>query len=74
MEPLHRRGDIGVRRTTVTLAARLLQSAGLIRYRRGLIQIVDRRALEETSCECYAVVRHGMNKIFRRPYLPDENS
>jgi hypothetical protein len=51
-----------------------LQSAGLIRYRRGLIQIVDRRALEETSCECYAVVRHGMNKIFRRPYLPDENS
>jgi CRP-like cAMP-binding protein len=55
---------LGVRRTTVTLAARLLQSAGLIRYRRGLIRIVDRRALEETSCECYAVVRHSADKIF----------
>jgi len=58
---------LGVRRTTVTLAARLLQSAGLIRYRRGLIQIVDRRALEETSCECYAMVRHGKDKIFPAP-------
>ena len=36
---------LGVRRTTVTIAAKLLQSAGLIRYRRGHIQIVDRAAL-----------------------------
>jgi len=42
---------LGVRRTTVTIAARLLQSAGLIRYRRGLIHIVDRAALEEIACE-----------------------
>ncbi len=55
---------LGVRRTTVTIAARLLQSAGLIRYRRGLIQIVDRRALENIACECYAVVRHNADKIF----------
>ena len=46
---------LGVRRTTVTIAAKLLQSAGLIRYRRGYIQIVDRAALEDISCECYAV-------------------
>jgi hypothetical protein len=32
--------------------------------RRGLIQIVDRRALEDVSCECYAVVRHNVDKIF----------
>jgi CRP-like cAMP-binding protein len=63
---------LGVRRTTVTLSARLLQSAGLIRYRRGLIQIVDRARLEDISCECYAVVRHNVDKIFRRPRLPDE--
>jgi CRP-like cAMP-binding protein len=58
---------LGVRRTTVTLSARLLQSAGLIRYRRGLIQIVDRAALEKISCECYAVVRHNIDKIFPAP-------
>src|SRR5499425_749885 len=55
---------LGVRRTTVTIAARLLQSAGLIRYRRGLIHIVDRAALDEIACECYAVVRHNLDKVF----------
>ena len=54
---------LGVRRTTVTLAAKLLQSAGLIRYRRGLIQIVDRPKLEKLSCECYAVVRRYTDRI-----------
>ena len=55
---------LGVRRTTVTIAARLLLSAGLIRYRRGLIQIVDRPKLEKLSCECYAVIRRYTDKIF----------
>jgi hypothetical protein len=41
----------------VTIAARLLQSAGLIRYRRDHIEILDRAALENISCECYAVIR-----------------
>src|SRR5215470_16972018 len=60
---------LGVRRTTVTIAARLLQSAGLIRYRRGLIHILDRPALEDISCECYAVVRHNLDKVFPAPPL-----
>jgi CRP-like cAMP-binding protein len=55
---------LGVRRTTVNATANLLQSGGVIRYRRGLIQIVDRAALEDMSCECYAVVRHKIDKIF----------
>jgi CRP-like cAMP-binding protein len=54
---------LGVRRPTVTLAARTLQRAGLIGYRRGHLQILDRSTLEETSCECYRVVRRNIDLI-----------
>jgi CRP-like cAMP-binding protein len=56
---------LGVRRTTVTIAARLLQSAGAIRYRRGLVQIVDRPALEKATCECYGTMRRNLDKTLR---------
>jgi CRP-like cAMP-binding protein len=49
---------LAVRRTTVTLVARTLQEAGLIRYRRGRIVILDRAGLEEAACECYQVIQH----------------
>jgi len=55
---------LGVRRTTVTNAARVLQGAGLISYRRGHIQIVNRPALQEIACECYAVVKHNSDSTF----------
>ena len=58
---------LGVRRTTVTIEARLLQTAKLIRYRRGHIQILDRLALEDISCECYAAVRQNIDKVFPAP-------
>jgi DNA-binding GntR family transcriptional regulator len=48
---------LGVRRASVTVAAGMLQQAGLIRYSRGRVTIVDRDRLEEASCECYGVVR-----------------
>ena len=48
---------LGVRRSTVTVAAGLLQKAGLIDYQRGRIRIRDRARLEAASCECYGIVR-----------------
>jgi CRP-like cAMP-binding protein len=55
---------LGVRRTTVTLLARSLQSAGLIRYRRSRIEIVNRVGLEKKACECYEVVRRRNEDVF----------
>ena len=49
---------LGVRRTSVTLAAKTLQEAGLIKYNRGQIQIVDLAGLQESTCECYEAVKH----------------
>lgn len=47
---------LGVRREGVTEAARHLQSAGMIDYRRGHIRVTDRPALEQRACECYATI------------------
>jgi CRP-like cAMP-binding protein len=55
---------LGVRRTSVTIAARMLQSAGVIRYRRGLMQIVERAALEHGTCECYAALQQSIDRAF----------
>jgi len=46
---------LGAARPTVTVVAGTLQRAGLITYKRGLISIIDRKALEKASCECYRV-------------------
>jgi CRP-like cAMP-binding protein len=45
---------LGTRRSSVTVAASVLQRAGLIKYIRGSVNIVNREALEEATCECYA--------------------
>ena len=54
---------LGVRREGVTEAAVSLQSAGLIRYARGRINIIDRPGLERRSCECYAVVKKEYDRL-----------
>jgi CRP-like cAMP-binding protein len=54
---------LGVRRPSVTVAAGLLQKAGLIRYQRGRIRIVDRASLENTACECYETVRQEFDRL-----------
>jgi CRP-like cAMP-binding protein len=48
---------LGANRTSITIAAQNLQNAGILNYRRGLMQVVDRAGLEKASCECYAVVK-----------------
>ena len=55
---------LGVRRTTVTIIAHALQERGLLRYHRGQIEIVDRRGLENISCECYETVRKQVDEYF----------
>jgi CRP-like cAMP-binding protein len=58
---------LGVHRPRVTVAAGMLQSAGLISYQRGTIRIVDRAGLEAASCECYAVVREAHTRMLSSP-------
>jgi len=55
---------LGVRREGVTSAAGKLQAAGLIRYRRGRIQVLDRPGLEKRVCECYSVVKREYQRLF----------
>jgi CRP-like cAMP-binding protein len=54
---------LGVQRPTVTIAARTLQSAGLIDYQRGKITVLDRGGLEEASCECYEKIRSAYSRL-----------
>ena len=54
---------LGVRREGVTEAALKLQSAGLIRYTRGRITVLDRAGLEQRTCECYAVVKKEYDRL-----------
>ena len=58
---------LGVRREGVTEAAGNLQDAGLIRYHRGNITVVDRQGLETRSCECYQVVKTEFDRLL--PYV-----
>ena len=58
---------LGVRREGVTAGALKLQNAGLIRYSRGHITVLDRRALELRACECYGVVKKEYDRL-----LPDK--
>jgi CRP-like cAMP-binding protein len=58
---------LGVNRKSITLAAQVIQAAGLINYRRGKMQVLDRPGLERASCECYAVVKSRFEAFLSPP-------
>jgi CRP-like cAMP-binding protein len=61
---------LGGRRESVTVAAGHLQDAGLIRYCRGHISILDRNGLESSVCECYRIVEDEFDRLFDRKRKP----
>ncbi|MEM9927382.1 MAG: Crp/Fnr family transcriptional regulator [Cyanobacteria bacterium P01_D01_bin.50] len=56
---------LGTRRSGVTVAAGILQQAGIIRYTRGKISILDREALQATACECYHVIKNEYIRLLK---------
>jgi Mn-dependent DtxR family transcriptional regulator len=52
---------LGCTRPTVSVAAGLLKTAGLIEYSRGVIQILDTARLEKRACECYLVIKNHLD-------------
>ena len=63
---------LGVRREGVTEGALKLQKAGLIRYARGRITVLDRRGLEKRTCECYAVVKKEYDRLLPERWRADQ--
>ena len=56
-------GLLGVQRTTISAVARVLQEQGLIAYRRGAVQVVDRAGLSSAACGCYAAVEQHFDVV-----------
>lgn len=56
---------LGVHRQAVSVAGATLQNAGLIKYTRGKITVVDRKGLEDASCSCYGRIRAELAQVFR---------
>lgn len=59
---------LGVQRSTVSVVARTLQMAGLIRQSRGGMTVIDRAGLEETACECYGRIQHIYQRLLPGTY------
>jgi hypothetical protein len=57
---------LGVRREGITAEASKLQAEGLIRYRRGLVAVVDHAGLEKLACECFGIVKEEYARLLPR--------
>jgi len=56
---------LGTPCTNVSMIANALQQQGSIYYKRGIITIVDREALEESSCECYRILKNQIDELYQ---------
>ena len=54
---------LGVTRPSVSIAAGMLQRAGLVRYARGVVEVLDRPGLEAASCECYQIITDSFRRL-----------
>ena len=54
---------LGVQRPSVSLVMGSLQSAGIVRYARGRVTILNRQALQDRACECYAISKHEFDRL-----------
>lgn len=63
---------LGIRRAGVSMVANKLKRAGLIDYYRGAIKILDRRGLEDMTCECYPAVKAEFDKLYQRAATPEQ--
>jgi CRP-like cAMP-binding protein len=61
---------LGVRRTSVSIVANTLQQAGLIKYKRGHIRLLDLEGLRDSACECYGTVRVLSDRLIGPPRTP----
>lgn len=58
---------LGAQRAGVSIAANHFKTAGLIKYSRGCVTVVDRRGLEAAACECYGAIQAELGALFRAP-------
>ena len=61
---------LGSTRSTVTIAAGILQRAGILEYKRGNLIVKDRVGLQEIACECYGILAHQFQVYLRHNHRP----
>lgn len=65
---------LGAQRTSVSMIAHNLQQAGIIRYRRGRIEVIDKIGLEAAACECYSLIKHEIDSTLPEPGRNSRNA
>ena len=61
---------LGVQRTSIGMIAQSMQMAGVIRYRRGKIEIVDAERLKNAACECFKIVKDEQERFINDKKFP----